>query len=33
MQRTIWGLPDGKGIEGMSEKGEGTKKYKLIATE
>ena len=29
IQRTFWQLPDGRGIGGTGEKGEGIKKYKL----
>ena len=32
-QRTFWCLPDGSGVERIGRKGEGIKKYKLVATE
>ena len=32
IQRTLWQLPDGRGVGGIGEKGEGIK-YKLVGTE
>ena len=33
IQRRDWQLPEGRGVGGLGEKGEGIKKYKLIVTE